>query len=314
MSSFLRIFFLTSFESKEIVIAKIKLLNPTYWVVGEEVCPTTGKIHQHVYAELDKQRRFTALGHHFGCHVEPIKKHPETKKPMYYQAMMYVKKDGKFEEYGTPPEKPEEPTEKKRKREDIFVDCIKYARLNNLKQIRIEYPIEYVTHLPKWRMIAAELKNTTSIYNRKCLWIHGKSGIGKSRWASVTFPKAYRKNAMEEHFERYSDQDTIIIEDMLPEHKKSWNYLLLMISDIYAFTAKIRYGSVPLKHNTLIVTSNYSIEEIFPFREGETSPWRRRFIELEVNQWSDKANDLIIKDNKMWPSYLRNILIEHYLI
>jgi len=314
MAKFLRIFFLTSFESQEVVIAKVKLLEPTYWIVGEEVCPTTGRIHQHVYAELDKQRRFTALGHHFGCHVEPIKKHPETKKPMYYQAMMYCKKDNKFIENGIPPEKPEEPKEKKRKREEIMTECINYARKNLIDKIRINFPTEYVQHLTKWRMIAAEIKNTASIYNRKCLWIHGKSGIGKSRWASISFPKAYRKNAMEEHFERYSDQDTIIIEDMLPEHRKSWNYLLLMISDIYAFTAKIRYGSVALKHNTLIITSNYAIDEIFPYRDGETSPWKRRFIEIEVSKWSDHANDLIIKKDQMWPCYLRNILIEHYLI
>jgi len=313
MGEFVTTFFMTIFnKSKDEVKGLLTGLDPDYYVIGEETCPSTLKQHIHVYARLKKKRRFSAMGKLFGCHVEDIKKHPQTKEPMHYESMQYCKKDGNWIEFGTAPQP---------KVIDIkpcpFVACIDLARSGNLDKIREEFPKMYVIHLTKWKSISSDEQCKEVFLNRKCLWIYGKSGIGKSRWVSKNFPEAYRKNAEETHFERYRNEKVVVIEDIMPSHRKDWLYNMLMCSDIYAFMPKVRYGSVCLKHEILIVTSNYKIEEVFPFDDsrGGVSPWQRRFIELEAIAWAENEDDLLIKvGTSIFYQSLLGFLLTHYFI
>lgn len=283
-----------------------------YGVVGQEICPTTNRVHFHVFGRYTKKKRLTAIGKLYGCHIECIKKHPVTKEYMYYEAQQYCKKDGIYKEFGIP-----EPETIRECKPCPFVSCISLARANKLDEIREQYPKMFVLHLNKWKTISGEEQSKEMFPNRKCIWIQGLSGIGKSRWVSVNFPSAYRKNAAEIHFERYQNEKVIVIEDMMPEHRKEWLYPMLMTSDIYAYMPKIRYGSVCLRHQLLIVTSNYSIEEVFPFdnSRGGQSPWQRRFIQVTAHGWSEQENDLLIKvEHSLFFVCLKGYLLTHYFI
>jgi len=263
-----------------------------YAILCKEICPTTGTEHLHLFGRYAKKRRLTAIGKLLGCHIEYIKRHPITKEYMYYEAQEYCRKDGLYKEFGTP-----EPEAIRETKPCPFVTCIDLARAGNFDRIREDFPKMYVIHLTKWKAIFAEVQSKIQYPNRKCLWIHGLSGIGKSRWVSTNFPSAYRKNAGETHFERYQGERVVVIEDMLPDHRKDWLHQMLMISDIYSFMPKVRYGSVCLKHELLIITSNYTLEECFPFdnSRGGQSPWQRRFIQVHAMAWADQQNDLLIK-------------------
>jgi len=281
-----------------------------YAILCEETCPRTLKKHLHLFGRYAKKRRLTAIGKLFGCHIEYIKRHPQTGEFMYYEAQEYCRKDGLYKEFGIP--EPEAPREVK---QCPFVACINLAKDGRLDRIRDEYPKMFVLHLTKWKIIAGEEQSKDMFPNRKCLWIRGKSGIGKSRWVSTNCPDAYRKNANEEHFERYQNEDIVVIEDIMPDHRKMWNHHMLMISDIYPYMPKIRYGSVCLKHNLLVVTSNYSIEEVFPHDSSRgKSPWQRRFIEVTAVEWDDKREDLIVLNpNPLTPFDLTYTLIGYLL-
>ena len=252
------------------------------------------------------------MGKLFGCHIEEIKRHPLTKRPMWYESCQYVKKDGKFVEEGLAPLPPTTEDEKP----CPFVECINLARQNNLDEIREKFPKMFVIHLAKWKTISSEEQCKEMFPQRKCLWIHGLSGVGKSRWVSTKFPDAYRKNAEELHFERYRNENTVVIEDLMPEHAKQWTYPILMCSDIYAYMPKVRYGSVCLRHDLLVVTSNYSLEEVFPDQgRGGVSPWQRRFIEVHAVGWAEEENDLLIKiGHSIFFVALVGHLLTHYQI
>jgi len=313
MSDFVTCFFMTIFEkSIDTVKGILSTLDPDYWVIGEEICPSTGRKHLHAYVRLKKKRRFSAMGKLFGCHIENIKQHPVSKEQMHYESMQYCKKDGKFQEFGVGPQP---------KSAEIkpcpFVACIDLARGDKLDEIREKYPKMFVLHLTKWRIISGEVQSKEMFPNRKCIWIHGQSGIGKSRWVSTNFPDAYRKNAEEVHFERYRNERIVVVEDMMIHHRKDWLYPMLMCSDIYAFMPKVRYGSVCLRHQVFIVTSNYSISEIFPFDEsrGGVSPWQRRFIEVQAVGWAEDQNDLLIKiGTSIFYQCLIGYLLIHYYV
>jgi len=312
-SAFVTRFFCTIFNKTMAEIWELlRKSGVEYGVVGQEICPKTKSIHFHVFGRYEKKRRLTAIGKHFGCHIEYIKKHPQTQEYMYYEAQEYCKKDGLFQEFGIP-----EPEASREVKPCPFVTCINLAMAGKFDEIRTDFPKMYVIHLTKWKAIFAEVQSKIQFPNRKCLWIHGLSGIGKSRWVQTNFPSAYRKNAGEVHFERYAGEKVVVIEDFLPDHRKEWSHQMLMISDIYSFMPKVRYGSVCLRHELLIVTSNYSLEECFPFEQGRggISPFQRRFIVVHAMAWAEQENDLLIKvGNSIFFVCLTGWLLTHHYI
>ena len=69
--------------------------------------------------------------------------------------------------------------------------------------------------------------------------------------------------------------------------------MLKRISDVYPYSGKVKCRApVPLRHNTLIITSNYAINELFT-TEQEYEPISRRFhfVDTSDENWQeDLAN------------------------
>lgn len=98
---------------------------------------------------------------------------------------------------------------------------------------------------------------------KKCVWIYGKPGTGKTRAATLTYPDAYRK-LQNKWWDGYQNQKEVIMDDlgqevgkMLASHMKlwadPWNNQLGEVKSSYAC----------LTYDTFIVTSNYHPSEIW---------------------------------------------------
>lgn len=115
------------------------------------------------------------------------------------------------------------------------------------------------------------------------VWLYGEPGSGKSFEARRLFPGAYPK-AYNKWWDGYQGEDTVIIDDFekgdegrghpLGHHLKIW-------SDVYEFIGEIKGGAARIRPRRLIVTSNYSIDEVFPVHVDAAlnAAVHRRFME-----------------------------------
>lgn len=105
------------------------------------------------------------------------------------------------------------------------------------------------------------------------IWYWGGPGTGKSRTAREKYPNAYLK-AQNKWWDGYTGQEHVILDDLdtdvLGHYLKIW-------ADRYACTGEVKGGTIPLLHKTLVVTSNYSIEQLFTKDTEMALAIRRRF-------------------------------------
>jgi len=297
MQSFLTKFCGTSFDDMDVFEKKIRKLDFKYFVIGDEICPTTKRPHRQYFVILNKKKRFSSLQKQLKCHIEPTR---GTDK----QAADYCKKDGVFIQSG------EEPVDSSPKVSgpqqwqallDLAVD-------HRFEEIRHLDPRMFVTHFHRWKAIQDHFpRQFPRVESRTSIWIWcSKSGVGKSRWCDSRFPEAYRKSLTSKFFQGYLNQDTILIED-IDTSCASFGHDLKLWADIYPLLVEVKGSHVYLQHRRLIVTSNYRIGEIFSDTKLIQALYRR-FHVVHAEGWED--NDLVVSTDDyrgLLNNYLYNI-------
>lgn len=183
-------------------------------------------------------------------------------------AIEYCKKEGRFQEFGT---RPKGAGMEALRWESAFAA----AKAGDMDKIPTDLRIRYYN---TFKRIHLDYKSTPeSLPKLSNLWIVGESGVGKSRWAYTNYPDAYRK-AQNKWWEAYQGQPVVVIDDLHPDWKgaialKNWG-------DHYGFIAEIKGSSLMVRPKKIIVTSNYTIEQVFS--ELDRDPVERRFVQLRM--------------------------------
>lgn len=117
-------------------------------------------------------------------------------------------------------------------------------------------------------------------HNRNLLnfWIGGPPGSGKSWEAHFTWPEhlIYKKN-LTRWWDRYDNQPIVIIEDV-DAYNVEFTRDFKIWMDVYVFSVeKKNLGEFPIRPKVLIVTSNYTIDQIWHKDEMSRVAINRRF-------------------------------------
>lgn len=97
-------------------------------------------------------------------------------------------------------------------------------------------------------------------------WIVGAPGLGKSRYVRYHYPGFYHK-LPNKWWDGYQGQEVVLVEDMDPSH--AWMaYSLKIWMDRYAFPIETKGGAGLIRPKKIVVTSNFTIEEILASAEG----------------------------------------------
>lgn len=126
-----------------------------------------------------------------------------------------------------------------------------------------EIPSEIlVRHYQNLKAIKKDNMVVSDCDHLRGVWIYGRAGVGKSRYAREHYPGHYPK-LCNKWWDGYQGQAHVIMDDIGPEHKCLAQQLKIW-ADRYGCVLETKGGAVVSEYQWFVVTSQYSIEEIFP--------------------------------------------------
>lgn len=275
-------------KPKEWLMEFLKKLGMVVIVVSKEDHHETEGKHLHAYGEWNRKvdirnaKHFDLDGFHpnIGKDKSFGKKSAKSSK---HDMIKYVTKDGDYIEFGIECKK--------------YLECVKDKRAYICsKLINGDMTlVQAVEEDSKLLLTLSSLQKNLSLFQtlkaeseykgiRKCWWIYGKPGIGKSYAVRSLYPNLYVKSSTK-WWDGYTNQDVVLIDDLdsdaLKHYIKIW-------ADPYKFVGETKGGSITPCYSKLFITSNYTIDELYK-EEKMCSAIERRFeiinadISLDLN-------------------------------
>lgn len=239
-----------------------------YIVIGKEI-GESGTPHLQGYIQLEKRYTLKKLGSLFPWHVEETKGSP-------VQASTYCKKDGDFIEKG------ELSTAESGniKKEDYWKQLLSMAESGQMAAIAEVYPGEYIRYYRNLHQIRCSSMESAG-RPKRCLWLYGKPGTGKSRMAFSINPDSTYAKMANKWWDGYNDQETIVLDDFGKDHKVL-GYHIKRWTDRYPSILEVKGTAIPTNYDEFIITSNYSIAQIWQEDKEMCAAIQRRFKEYVV--------------------------------
>lgn len=204
------------------------------------------------------------------AHIEKCKGSPA-------ENIAYCQKDKDFTEFGAKPMTQQEKNKKKQ------AQLLEYAKAGDISKIQEEFPGQYLQQYRNIHQIATDNMVKPPDLEAPCgVWITGQTGCGKTTKARTEYGTYYSKPC-NKWWDGYQNEDCVIIEDMAPNHSKL-SYHLKLWADKWSFLGEIKGGTRQLRPKRVIVTSQYSIFEVFK-EEGakEVEAIERRFEVIDMD-------------------------------
>jgi len=150
------------------------------------------------------------------------------------------------------------------------------AKQNKLDEIDADIFIRCYSTLKR---IAADSLCKPVPLEPRCFWIYGPTGTGKSHSVEIRFPDCYKKSMDDlKWFDNYKDEEAVYLED-IDKYQVKWGGLLKRLADRWPMQASIKGSMRYIRPLYVLVTSNYSIEQIWT-DPATVDPLLRRFKQI----------------------------------
>lgn len=228
-------------------LAALAVWDVRYLVFGREVGEESLTPHLQGYAVWKSSKRLSGVKKiHATAHWEIAKGNTQ-------QNYEYCIKQGDYAERG------DKPVSKGKAMQDKWNTALDLAKNNQVDEVEAQIQVchyETLKRIARDHMVAPEPLDKLDNY-----WIVGEPGCGKSRYARQRWPGAYYKMC-NKWWDGYQGEETIIIEDLDLQHKCLSHHLKIW-ADHGHFLAEVKGGAIAIRPKTIVITTNYSIHEIF---------------------------------------------------
>lgn len=232
-----------------------------YMILGKEVAPTTGTPHLQGYFQ-------------FKTNMSPAAVKKLNGRATWLLALgdsqanyKYCSKEGQYIERG---ERNKSRSEQAQTQKEKWRDVIRSAEAGTAKE---EYPSEWVRYHRILNSLFTPRLEPIPVYTG--LWCYGPPGTGKSRFARAQYEGAYDK-LPNKWWDNYQSESAVLIDDLGMDHVHMGSFLK-RYADHYPFRVEFKGGSTMIRPQTIIVTSNYKIEEIWSHDLSMVEALNRRF-------------------------------------
>jgi regulator of sigma D len=272
-------------------------IHATYFIGGQEVCPTTGREHIHVFVQVGNVKELKWLKVIFPTINVKSRLANQT------AARDYAIKDGNIVmnhgEFVAGPTMPGAPLTRGgpggEANKQRWKRIMELAQNNDVATIKDEFPAEFFRFNVTIEKIAAQahmrqLQSKPPLpvdLLKKNFYIWGHAGTGKTWLARRMAGELPYSKAQNKWWDGYTEQVTgIVFNDISPMLGFNWQ-TVLDAGDIYPFFAEVKNGSCTICATAIpvIITSNYSPEEIMAGQnESRLQALKRRFSIVKV-EW-----------------------------
>lgn len=247
------------------------LQQPSYHLYGREV-GEQGTPHLQGFLYFQNKKSFKQIKKLLGD-----KAHIEIARGSTKQNVEYCSKEGNLWSRGTPPKGAGKTSDR--------VEKNHLLRTKSVDQLVRDGDISILTvpTLVKARRLL-ELE-TTPLSRMHCcgVWIYGPPGTGKTHYSRESFgpPTSVFMKSQSKWFDGYNGEDIILLDDLdtgvLGHYLKRW-------MDKWPCYGEIKGGTVALRHNLFVVTSNYTPEMLWPEDPAMAAAVSRRCIFKHMNK------------------------------
>lgn len=235
-----------------------------YLIIGKEM-GESGTPHLQGYCQLIGQKTFGVVKSLIPrAHIEKTISTPDNNRT-------YCSKEGDYYEFG----------ELKTVRtggattKATWERCKQLAIEGKFQEIDADLWIRYYGGFLKTHsMFRKRPANIDTIDN---LWIHGEPGVGKSHYAR-TLSDDYFVKPHNKWWDGYNNEPMVILDDVDRSHVSWIGSFIKIWCDRYPFNAEVKGGSICIRPQRIVITSNYTIEELFANDNMLYLAISRRFI------------------------------------
>lgn len=220
------------------------------WLRGQQEIGESGNRHWQLFAAFkSKVRRNTVISCIGNGHWEPSRS--EAAEDYVWKEETRV--DGTQFELGQKAFKRNSPTD--------WARVVNLAKENKVAVILDQEPEIAVKHYKTFKQIAVDYLVCPPNLPGPCgKWIYGPPGVGKSYWVREQWGSDLYIKAQNKWWDGYRGQKFVLLDDF---DAKVLGHYLKIWTDAYAFTAETKGGTIQIRPDLFIITSNYKPEDLF---------------------------------------------------
>jgi hypothetical protein len=250
------------------IIEITKKFMPDYFCMADEIAPTTGTPHTHLFIYSKSPIRFLTIKGRFGASPHIDKAYGSAA-----ENRDYVKKEGKwlndakaetkvvnsFYEWG---ELPSEEEEKEPMLFSIISEIKEGKSVAEIVEVNPKYALR-TRDLEALRQTILSEIGENQFRNVEVIYLYGESGVGKTRsifqendYRDIYRITSYRKNGI--IFDGYNSQDVLVFEEL---HSSVPIGEMLNYLDIYPIRLPARYSDKVAFYTKVYITSNIPLKK-----------------------------------------------------
>jgi hypothetical protein len=256
-------FTFNNWDTKDPQETWINSIECRYMSYGKEIAPSTGTPHLQGFICFTSAKTKSAVIKLMpGCHIEVMMGSLD-------QNVHYCNKDGDYTERGDKPLTNDNKGRAEKLRWKRALDLAKEGKIN---EIDADIQFRYYSNIKRIKADHEQKPDPQS--ETAGIWIYGEAGCGKTRSVWEKYPDLYIKSR-NKWWGGYDGQDIVLCDDLGKKDAEWMGSFLKDWGGQYPFQAETKGGGMQIRPKIFIVTSQYSIEQLWNDKETQDALFRR---------------------------------------